>query len=62
MPRAKLYHEGQFEGRKVKPIVFLGRHPIEPADPDVSGFYQTILKLVFVYTQFQNPKTTRRIA
>jgi len=45
IPGAKLLHEGQCEGRKVRLPVFLGRRPAEPADPDLSGFYQTLLKL-----------------
>jgi hypothetical protein len=44
IPGAKLFHEGQFEGRKVRLPVFLGRRPVEPVDPDLPGFYQTLLK------------------
>jgi hypothetical protein len=44
IPGAKLFHEGQFEGRKVRLPVFLGRRPAEPADPDLPGFYETLLK------------------
>jgi hypothetical protein len=43
-PGAKLFHEGQFEGRKVRLPVFLGRRPVEPVDPDFPGFYQALLK------------------
>ena len=34
---AKLLHEGQFEGRKVRLPVFLGRRPDEPVDHDLAG-------------------------
>ncbi len=44
IPGAKLFHEGQFEGRKVRPPVFLGRRPAEQADPDVQAFYRTLLR------------------
>ena len=44
IPGAKLFHEGQFEGRKVRLPVFLGRRPDEPADPDLRAFYRTLLK------------------
>jgi hypothetical protein len=44
IPGAKLFHEGQFEGRKVRLPVFLGRRPDEPVDPDLPGFYRTLLK------------------
>ena len=44
IPGAKLFHEGQFEGRKVRLPVFLGRRPVEPVDPDLQAFYHTLLK------------------
>jgi Alpha amylase, catalytic domain len=40
---AKLFYEGQFEGRKVRPPVFLARRPAEPADPGLMQFYRTLL-------------------
>jgi len=43
LPGAKLLHEGQFEGRKVRLPVFLGRRPSEPVDPDLKAFYQQLL-------------------
>jgi hypothetical protein len=43
---AKLFHEGQFEGRKVKLPVFLGRRPEEPVDPDLRAFYYKLLKAI----------------
>jgi len=33
LPGATLWHEGQFEGRRVRPPVFLSRRPGEPSDP-----------------------------
>jgi glycosidase len=44
IPGAKLFHEGQFEGRKVRIPVFLGRRPVEPVDPDLQAFYRTLLR------------------
>ena len=41
---AKLLHEGQFEGRKVRLPVFLGRRPAEPVDRDLVAFYERLLK------------------
>ena len=32
LPGATLWHEGQFEGRRVRPPVFLARRPDEPPD------------------------------
>jgi len=46
LPGAKLYHEGQFEGRKVKLPVFLRRRPDEPADTDLFGFSQRLLHAI----------------
>ncbi len=41
---AKLLHEGQFEGRKVRLPVFLARRPAEPVDHDLVAFYHNLLK------------------
>ena len=41
---AKLLHEGQFEGRKVRLPVFLGRRPAEPVDPELVSFYARLLE------------------
>jgi hypothetical protein len=43
LPGAMLLHEGQFEGRKVRLPVFLGRRPDEAADTDIQSFYATLL-------------------
>lgn len=44
LPGAKLLHEGQFEGRKVRLPVFLARRPAEPADRDLAAFYERLLR------------------
>jgi hypothetical protein len=46
LPGAKLYHEGQFEGRTIKLPVFLRRRPHEPADIELISFYERLLKAV----------------
>jgi hypothetical protein len=43
LPGAKLLHEGQFKGRRVRLPVFLGRRPEEPPDEDLAAFYQRLL-------------------
>lgn len=43
LPGARLFHEGQFEGRKVRLPVFLGRRPEEPVEPGLPGFYRKLL-------------------
>lgn len=43
VPGARLFHEGQFEGRKIRVPVFLGRRPEEPADPELQNFYRRLL-------------------
>ena len=43
LPGARLLHEGQFEGRKVRLPVFLGRRPPEPVDSDLQFFYRKLL-------------------
>ena len=46
LPGATLWHEGQFEGRRVRPPVFLSRRPGERPDPDLVGWYWRLLATV----------------
>ena len=46
LPGAKLFHEGQFEGRKVKLPVPLGRRPGEPVNSNLQAFYRNLLRAV----------------
>lgn len=46
LPGIRLFHEGQFEGRKVRPPAFLGRRPEEPAYEDLRSFYRTLLTTI----------------
>ena len=46
LPGAKLLYEGQLEGRKVRPPVFLARRPIEPIDIDLQAFYHQLLAVI----------------
>ena len=43
LPGTRLYYEGQLEGRKVRPPVFLGRRPPEPIDQPLHDFYVKLL-------------------
>lgn len=43
LPGATLWHEGQFEGRRVRPPVFLSRRPEEPADEQLRAFYGRLI-------------------
>jgi hypothetical protein len=45
LPGAKLWHEGQFEGRKIKLPVQLARRPEEPVHPGLLTFYRELLKM-----------------
>lgn len=40
---ARMFHEGQFDGRKVRLPVFLGRRPEEPIDAEILDFYRRLL-------------------
>jgi hypothetical protein len=42
-PGARLFHEGQLEGRRVRLPVFLGRRPEEPVDEELRQFYAELL-------------------
>ena len=44
LPGAKLFHEGQFEGRRVKLPVFLRRRPEEVPNRTVQTFYKNLLQ------------------
>ncbi|MBV9445152.1 MAG: hypothetical protein JO345_04545 [Streptosporangiaceae bacterium] len=46
LPGATLWHEGQFEGRRVRPPVFLDRRPDEPPDTELARWYRRLLDVV----------------
>ena len=46
LPGARLFHGGQFEGRKVRLPVFLQRRPLEPVDSSLQVFYGKLLKAI----------------
>lgn len=46
LPGAKLLHEGQLEGYKVKLSVHLGRRPEEPTDQALKSFYRKLVGTV----------------
>jgi hypothetical protein len=46
LPGAKLFHEGQFKGRKIRLPVFLGRRPKETENIELRGFYHSLLGFV----------------
>ncbi|HEX2569653.1 MAG TPA: alpha-amylase family glycosyl hydrolase [Polyangia bacterium] len=43
LPGAKLLHEGQMDGARVRLPVQLGRRPEEPANPELHRFYEALL-------------------
>jgi hypothetical protein len=43
LPGARLLHEGEFEGRRVRLPVFLARRPEEPVDEELRDFYRKLL-------------------
>ena len=43
---ARMFHEGQFDGRKVRLPVFLARRPEEPVDCELQRFYRTLLAAI----------------
>jgi len=47
LPGATLWHEGQFEGRRVRLPVFLARRPHEPADEELRAFYRRLLDTIY---------------
>jgi glycosidase len=57
LPGAKLFHEGQLEGRRIKLPVQLGRRPAEPADSEVFSFYRRLLTWFRPWTGYGNEWT-----
>jgi hypothetical protein len=46
LPGATLWHEGQFEGRRVRVPVFLERRPDEHPDQELAAWYRDLLRQV----------------
>jgi glycosidase len=46
LPGAKLFHQGQFEGRRIKLPVQLGRRPEEAVNEDLQAFYRGLVKVI----------------
>ena len=46
LPGAKLFHEGQFAGRRIRLPVFLIRQPDEETDDALQSFYRELLSLM----------------
>jgi hypothetical protein len=46
VPGLRFFHDGQFEGRRLRESVHLGRRAAEPADPAVRDFYRRLLGCV----------------
>ena len=46
LPGGTLWHEGQFEGRRVRPPVFLSRRPDEQLDQHLAAWYRRLLTTV----------------
>ena len=46
LPGAKLFHDGQWEGRKVRLPVFLARCPAEAGNEGLRDFYQRLLRMI----------------
>ena len=42
-PGLRFFHEGQFEGRRIKVSMHLGKRPEEPPDPVIQDFYGRLL-------------------
>jgi hypothetical protein len=46
LPGARMFHEGQFEGRKIRLPVFLGRRPEESVDSELRDYYSRLLAAI----------------
>lgn len=63
LPGTRLFHEGQFEGRKVRLPVFLSRRPDEPTDFALSEFYEALFAAVnrHVFREVSGACATERV-
>jgi glycosidase len=46
VPGARLFHEGQLEGRRIRTPVFLGRRAQEPPELELLAFYSKLLRVI----------------
>ncbi len=53
LPGARLFHEGQLDGREVRVPVFLRRRPREMVHQDLKDFYEKILKIALAPVFYQ---------
>jgi glycosidase len=53
-PGLRFFHDGQFEGARVRVPVQLCRGPVEPADAETAGFYAQLLQLLRGTDAFHN--------
>jgi hypothetical protein len=45
-PGLRFFHQGQFEGARVRVPAHLCRGPVEPRDPGIAGFYERLLSVL----------------
>jgi hypothetical protein len=45
-PGLRFFHQGQFEGARMRVPTHLGRGPVEPIDPDIAAFYAKLLAVL----------------
>jgi hypothetical protein len=45
-PGMRFFHQGQFEGARIRVPVQLGRGPVEPVDPEIASFYEKLLRVI----------------
>lgn len=46
LPGATMWHEGQFDGRRVRVPVFLARRPGEPPEPGLADWYRRLVSAI----------------
>lgn len=46
VPGLRFFHEGQFEGRRLRVSMHLARRPAEPVDPAIKKFYARLLDIL----------------
>ena len=53
-PGLRFFHQGQFEGERMRVPAHLCRGPVEPANPEIAAFYAKLLPVLKDKDAFQN--------
>jgi hypothetical protein len=53
-PGLRFFHQGQFEGARVRIPTHLCRGPVEPTNPEIAAFYAKLLQVLKKTSAFRS--------